>query len=162
MIALEFSQESAFREVPLADIECADNRRLLSLWSELAGDRLAPAWREVDMLALPAAYIPRLIVVDVLPDEDDFKYRFFGTWHTDCHKHEMTGKRLSDYPDTAYAAEIASGYRTVVERRKPVLFRYDLMLQNVRYLGELIRLPLSDDGQTVSGVIVGEALLDEP
>ncbi len=73
----------------------------------------------------------------------------------------MSGKRISDYPHTEFRDEILRGYLEVVKRKVPLLFHYHMTLENVAYQGELLRLPLSDDGEAVTAVIMGETLFDE-
>ncbi len=136
------------------------SRVLLELWRRKAAGRFAPGRDELDWLDLPMPVVPRIMIVDVLTDPPDFRYRYFGTWHAECHGRDMTGRCVSEYPDPDYRDFVMRDYARVVAERTPTLTTVEMVLRNLPYRCEILRLPLSDDGRTVGMIMVVESELD--
>ncbi len=100
-------------------------------------------------MALPGPLVPYVLVCDVV-DGGDFVYRYWGRGHTEYHEVDYSYKPMSSIsPD--WARDFLLGqYRRVVETKKPLVFEthYDGMDRPL-YSS---RLPLSDDGENVTGV----------
>lgn len=131
----------------------------LDLWKRKSGDRFAPSRDEFDWLEMPMAVVPRIMIVDVLTSPLDFQYRYFGTWHVECHGRDMTGARVSEYEEEDYRDFVHAGYAKVVEARRPTLSVVSMILNDLPYQCEILRLPLSSDGRTVDMIMVVESLL---
>ncbi|MEQ9335321.1 PAS domain-containing protein [Thalassobaculum sp.] len=144
----------------LSEAEAEATRLFLDLWRRKAGDRFAPGRDDIDWLELPMEVVPRIMIVDVLDDPRDFRYRYFGTWHVDCHGHDMTGKCVSEYPDPDYRDFVANDYANVLAVRAPTLSTVSMTLNDLPYRCEILRLPLSDDGRTIDKIMVVESELD--
>jgi hypothetical protein len=103
---------------------------------------------------MPMDVVPRMMVVDVVKQTLDFRYRYFGTWHVSCHGKEMTNLLVSQCPDKKYADKIFQEYANVVTSRRPALSALSMYLNYIQYRCEILRLPLSDDGSIVDQIMV--------
>ncbi len=158
MIEFEYRALNKPREVAPEQCTSDDTQFVYSWWRAKCGSRIGPSWREINLLELPAAVIPRVLVVDVSYQPMDFTYRFFGTWHVTSHNKDMSGRRVNDFEFAAYRQELTKGYTAVVRRRKPILHHLHINLNRLTYRSERLRLPLSEDGKQVDGIISIESL----
>ncbi len=149
-------------ERPVSAARCPETALLYQYWLDIRAARFAPAWRDIDLLTLPTSVVPKVMVVDVLLDPVDFVYRFFGTWHVQCHNRDMTGHKVTDFKDPTFTQIVLEEYTNTYERREPVLFQLENTLNHIHYLSELLRLPLSSDGETIDSIMVLESLIDDP
>jgi hypothetical protein len=124
--------------------------------------RFAPSWRDIDLLALPARLIPRICVVDVMPEGPDFRYRFWGTGVTGLHSYDLTGRSVLDLVPAYYARCVWQQYRAVLDTRRPLGFLTEMPKPNglLTYYAA-IRMPLSGDGETIDRVMTAEDYGDE-
>lgn len=137
----------------------------LSFYSDLAGlhrywdrkraGRRMPPWHKFDAVEM-APWLGRLNVVDVerRGEAVAYRYRIFGTEVAVTLHRELTGRYVGD-GDAGAGALMLEGYREVVASRTPTLRRQNpvegtRMLPHVRLM-----LPISEDGYTVSKVLVG-------
>lgn len=123
---------------------------IYSNWLKCADGRWAPAWKDVDVMSLPSRVLPYVAVCDVADDEE-FVYRYWGRGHTGYHRADYSKKRISDITPSWVRDFLHHQYMRVVESRRPLLFetRYDFHEMPVL----TIRMPLSDDGENVTGVL---------
>lgn len=142
------------REVAIADLRNPLFADALTVWNTLRGDAIAPPWRVADMLRYPPAVIPFISVADLTAD-GDFRYRYWGTGHVEVKGYDYTGRSPRDHEPAEYGRMIDSEYRAVAESVQPMAFIHDVRpgLAQVSKFQETMRLPLANDGQTVSGVI---------
>jgi hypothetical protein len=126
--------------------------RLLGYWRSICGDRSFPSFAEVDPAAIPDMW-PHCFVLEVVGQESDPVFRHVGV---DLASHSdvlLAGRRLSDVPSNTLAAHAVSYAQAVIAKRVPVSrggeFNRD---GNIRVLYRSIILPMSDDGETVSGL----------
>ncbi len=142
------------REVALADLRNPLFAEALAVWNALRGGAIAPPWRVADMLRYPPAVIPFISVADLTAD-GDFRYRYWGTGHVDVKGYDYTGRSPRDHEPAEYGRMIDNEYRAVAETAKPLAFIHDVRpgLAQTSKFQETMRLPLANDGQTVSGVI---------
>ena len=123
---------------------------------------MAPAWGEIALLDLPAALIPRMSVVDVVPEPLDFRYRFWGTRITEVHRYDLTGRSVRDLTPSVCADAIFRQYVEVIQARAPRGFITEVPLEFGRVtFYATIRLPLSTDGKTVDKVLNADEYGDE-
>ncbi|MGJ3260166.1 MAG: hypothetical protein ACFE0S_11250 [Rhodospirillales bacterium] len=118
-------------------------------WLERARGRWAPAWRDIEIMALPTPLLPYVIVCDVV-EGGDLVYRYWGRGHTAYHNTDYTYKPLSVMSPDWVRELLRSQYGQVIEARKPLVFE-------TRYFGVerplySTRLPLSNDGNDVTGI----------
>lgn len=114
---------------------------------------IGPPWRSFDLMMIPAPLLPYSIVMDCGPHVSDFVYRYFGSGLADGISADLTGKTLDRVP-ARVRDEIIQTYGDVIERREPIYLRYDIYPAGNTpiELQQGMRLPLSDDGETVNKV----------
>lgn len=146
--------------IEVRQAESAVIRRLMATWRNKAGGRLAPRRDELDRLEIPLDAVSRIVIVDVLTEPLDFRYRHFGTWHVDSHGRDMTGRLVSEYDDAEYRSLVMRDYAKVLATQAPTLSLVDMTLKGLPYRCEILRMPLSDDGRTVAKIMAVESPLD--
>lgn len=123
-------------------------------WNDLRGDRLAPSWREFDLLALPPKVLPTTQVVDWLPEQEEFRFRFYGSGYREIHGVDLTGMSPRDLPFKGLGDFIHAEYLSVVGNGKPNMVSYGYRNGSVFVeIETCLRLPLSDDGHSVTGIV---------
>ena len=118
--AMEFSHEALdidFDALP------GDFRRAHKYWNDLRGARRCPAWREVDMMALPLRLVPWCSALNVVDGGDDFVFRFFGTARVRLQGRDYTGRSIKTFDSKWLMAKVLVELNEVLHRREPVLFR---------------------------------------
>jgi len=132
-----------------------DARLCLDYWSDLRGDRLAPAWREFDWLRIPPKIIPFFGVVDVTVDPLEFVYRFWGSAHAQAHHQELTGKPVSAIRPQAEAESVFNQYKETLDARRPLLFANTIRtgLMKIPATEISLRLPFSNDGSGIHHIV---------
>jgi len=142
-------------------IVTAGVRKALDYWNEWRQGDAYPRWSTFDLRSAPVDILPHALVVDVVDNGADFRYRFFGTWLSQIHKMDMTGRCVSEYDNPPYREILLAQYRAVVERRRACVFFIDVpQSENVSFRSETIRLPLSEDGTRVDRIISFEEEID--
>jgi hypothetical protein len=128
--------------------------RVFATWEKLRGAAFAPPWRVSDMLRYPTEAISFISVVDVL-ESGEFKYRFWGTGHVEVKGYDYTGGAPLDHEPPEYGRIIDGEYQAVRDSGRPMAFIHDIrpLLDRSSKHQETLRLPLSNDGMTVTGVI---------
>src|SRR6185295_14868187 len=100
--------------------------------------------------------LPNLMIVDVERDPLRFRYRLVGTRVVEYNGVEFTGYYLGEigWPEEQ---DLIASYTEVVNSRRPVFGLLDWQL-NTGAVGraEFARLPLSEDGATVSQILAME------
>ena len=142
------------RQIPVSNLNNPKFQEVLGIWSALRGQSIAPAWNTADLLKYPTSVIPYISVVDVLPD-GEFRYRFWGTGHSDVKGYDYTGQSPRDHEPQEYGHMIHDDYEQVVNQAEPVAFVHDIRpeISHAPKFQETLRLPLSNDGKNVTGVI---------
>lgn len=126
-------------------------------WHDVKGDRIAPAWADIDLLTVPSDLLPRVCVVDVKHDPLDFVYRFWGTDITNMHMYDLTGQSIKNLTPQSYADCLMEQYRFVQGNAEPAGYLTEIPLDVGYYTYyAVIRLPLSSDGETIDGVLSAE------
>lgn len=145
-------------EITAADIAGKEIEAALIYWDQVRGERFAPARRDLKLDELPLKLIPAIAIIDFVDDPIDFLYRFFGTTLVQVSGMELTGKR--------YFADKIKGYGFVNEKllpemiaqKKPMFHIVSWQsIRGVTYQTTSIRLPLSDDGETVTGAMTANS-----
>lgn len=129
--------------------------RLLALWeSKRRGARL-PAEGDFTPAEM-TPWLAWLVLLDVLADPPDFRYRRTGALIVSTTGHDMSGKRLSEMPVPAEVlAMFMAEHRAAVDTRSP---RHDVHRMVNPKRGEPIAferllLPLSEDGENVTALL---------
>lgn len=156
-------------EIPKgANVEAVERRLedippLLSVvfdyWNNLRAGRPGPRWREFDLMALPLSVLPTTQVVDWLPELEEFRYRFYGSGFTIIHGVDLTGKSSKDLPMKQLGNFIHNEFLSVVRGREPNLITYGFRNHGLfTEIETCLRLPLSDDGHSVTGIVTIDAV----
>ena len=124
----------------------------LTYWNELRAARWAPGWTEFNLVDLDTDVVPYTIVVDVMAEPLDFVYRFWGTGNTVYIGYDCTGKSVRD--NEMFSQKVFDECRQVCDQRRPMVFHTKALKPNGTYREYYrLRLPLSDDGKTVTKVV---------
>ncbi len=146
----------------LTDVGMANNPlpvfdEVLRYWNRCRGDRFAPAWTDMDLMAFPLQVLPYTIVVDIQTPPQPILYRYYGSGIARNHGFEMTNRTSDDIQPEQLRQHILSQYAIIIEARTPRLFATDIYVKRGLRLQDLVlRLPLSSDGVTVTNVITVE------
>ncbi|MEQ9170873.1 MAG: hypothetical protein RLO05_03340 [Rhodospirillales bacterium] len=129
-------------------VDDAGIRACLAYWTKVKGTAFAPRWSDFHLHELPARVLPYALVLDVAGDPAEFTYRYWGSGHTQYHRCDYTGKKLTDMADAWSAALLTQQYMAVLQARLPVVFlnTYEGVEEPLRSL----RMPLSEDGRTIT------------
>jgi hypothetical protein len=137
---------------------------LRDYWERKRGGRSMPSRADIKPSELKD-HLGWIIMVDVLPDAADFRYRLIGTLVTQYFGGDATGKTVSE----AWAPQGEEGvqgtlaiFRYIVEKKVVLRAHGDtdwntIGLENF----DCLYLPLSDDGETVN-VVLHAFVFDEP
>jgi hypothetical protein len=130
-------------------------RRIYEYWlTKAASDRM-PSRQDIKLPEL-RDLAPQIFIVDVLTGPLQFRFRLFGSHLVELAGQDLTGRILSEDAGNSRANQVYADYKSVVETCQP---RFDQRVQ-VEWLGrrydsyERIIMPLSQDGQTVTMLLV--------
>ncbi|NQV83592.1 MAG: hypothetical protein HQ494_07195 [Rhodospirillales bacterium] len=107
------------------------------------------------MMELSPRIIPFITVVDVGYQPLAFTYRFWGTGQTQVKGHDFTGKSPLAHIPKEHGELIFREYEIVTERKEPAAFIRGIHPKDYSpsKIQETLRLPLSDDGETINHVV---------
>jgi hypothetical protein len=132
-------------------------RVIKEYWDAKRGLRAMPARTDVDPWEL-RAYLPRLFMIDVLPDAADFRFRLLGTEITERYGRDSTGRTLREMyavRNPQVLETILRMYAALLKVRRPILASGTLSVIGKDFISyESLHLPLSDDGERVN-IILG-------
>ena len=129
--------------------------KVFELWKQWAGNRRAPTWAEVDMLALPPEIIPQTVVVDVVDGGEDFKYRFWGTGYADHYGMDETGNLLSHSIGPSFIKATFKQLQDVIVQQRPMAFEVSISTTLTHLTQQKInlRLPIEDTPGRVTKIM---------
>lgn len=109
-----------------------------------------PAVIEVD--TLPAEVLPYTMLLDYLPEQRDVRVRLAGNYVGERTSADLGGRRLGNFFNAHDAAIVFASMEQVAAKRQASLARRSYVLLDGSQLSYVrLILPLSQDGQTVSG-----------
>ena len=127
-------------------------RKSLEYWNGLRGERWAPGWAEFSLLDLGTEAVPFTIVADVVREPLDFVYRFWGTGNTTYIGYDCTGKSVRQ--NEVFCDKVFRECSQVYGERRPMVYHTKALKPNGTYREYYrLRLPLSDDGETVTKIV---------
>ncbi|WP_162915285.1 PAS domain-containing protein [Desertibaculum subflavum] len=142
------------------DLEADACRFLLRYWHGLRGDKdVAPA-AAID----PAAMRPALgyvLLLDVIEEGADFRYRLYGSLVTSVSSRDMTGRLMSEHHASDYVVDftIACG-RAGLRRRLPLCtMRFPAGTEYTR-AWERLQLPLAGPDGSITRLLIGNVPTD--
>jgi len=123
-------------------------------WRELAADRRAPSWKEMDLVQTNPQILQTTTVVDCNSD-GSYIYRFSGSGIREVHKVELTGKTTEAVPVPELTRHIKSALDRIYRSCMPEYATY--VSKDGRGLSQtttVARLPLSSDGKVVDKILM--------
>jgi hypothetical protein len=140
----------------LSDWETAchpDISVVLAYWEGKKRGRSMPGRDDIDPSEL-VKFLPYITLVDVVDDARRFVYRLVGTMEVEVRGYDPTGKGVADGFFAASAEAALANYQKVCDTRTP-FYERDAFQVVDRWINEAnLFLPLSDDGNTVSKIMV--------
>ncbi len=136
-----------------------DLQALHRYWMGRCRGRVMPARGDFDVVDMKP-WLGNLNLVDVERNPLSFRYRVFGTNVADLLRKELTGHSIEDNPPSVVEA-VRISYERVVETRAPFYQRIDFIAINACFRFHRLLLPLSDDDEAVTQVLVGNTPIKE-
>ena len=129
-------------------------REVHEYWHRKAGQRRMPSRGDIDPAELKR-YLPRITLVDVVPDARHLVYRLTGTREVEQRGTDPTGKPVKDAYFGPSSDEVMRRYDYVIQHRAPYYFRggFDMGEKFVDR-EEILFLPLSENGDDVNMIMV--------
>ena len=124
---------------------------VLDAWKRTTGNRLAPKREEITPSLLRAA-LPWIWMIDVIDEGKDFRFRIAGERVIQFMGRRYAGERLSDNLDNPFFQRMRTILAECTQRRRPVAagpIRSNLKGKEFFEM-EVVVMPLSEDGQTVT------------
>lgn len=138
--------------IDILDIDSPSLTAVYEYWDDVRGEKFAPSLKEFKLEALPPAFIPRMTIVDFEGPPFDYLYRFFGTEVVRVAGMELTGKRYYADMIEGFGFANAQIFPIIIETRQPIAARTVwLSVKSLHYVTKTLRMPLSADGETVTG-----------
>lgn len=127
--------------------------RLLDYWRDISGDRDIPAIADVSGEAMADMWDCSFLV-DLR--EGAPRLMHFGAWHAEFYGKDMTGALLADLTQDTLAERSVRYLDEVLRRRVPITYGAAADEPGGRgILYRSIMMPLSEDGDAVSGILGG-------
>lgn len=122
-----------------------------------------PRWRDFDWMEIPLHIISCCGVVDVVEDDREFVYRFWGTRHVSMHDQELTNRSIHEMRPPSVRDTIVNQYRIVRDAGLPRLFTSTYRSRISPWAAQefSLRLPFSDDGAKVSHIFALSDISDD-
>ncbi len=138
--------------VGVTEIDVPALTEVYDYWRQVRGAKFAPSLREFKLDELPPAIVPSMAVVDFQGPPLDYFYRFFGSKMVEISGMELTGKRYYADNVQGYGFVNAEVFPIMIEERQPIVTRTKwVSVKALLFITTTIRLPLSADGETVTG-----------
>lgn len=136
-------------------------RKLRDYWLGLRGERAMPARADIDPLHIPAL-LPQVVLVDVIGAPPVFRYRLIGTDVVEMANRDATGRALDESLYGANTERMLLAYRETVADCSPKAVREIVHFVAKDWVTiEVLLLPLSNDGHTVTMILGGVDIVDE-
>jgi len=124
--------------------------QLYALWQSLPGT--PPHFSHFKPGVVDPALLPNSVLMDVLDEGEDYKFRVYGTAHVTHFGADLTGRTVSEVEKLNPASKvIRQVYDMVMVERDAVFFVLDYLNQNdVIKRATGVMLPLADDNGKIS------------
>jgi hypothetical protein len=122
-------------------------------WQHARRNKTMPGRKDIDPIDLKFC-LGWLSLVDVLyKPARRFRYRLDGSQLTQLTGWDLTGRYLEEMKDEVYREFVSMIYNRVTDTGIPIFMRNFEEWKTLRYLTESVTLPLSDDGEKVTGLM---------
>ncbi len=136
-------------------IEAPLLRQLHEDWQARRRGRPLPARADFDPIDLKYV-LGKLLLVDVLREPLQFRFRLVGTELVKHSGVDLTGRTLDDYPDPEYREFMRQLYTAAVTAQRPLSsIQTRLILDGRLRRYEALLLPLAGDGVTIDMLMIG-------
>jgi hypothetical protein len=141
--------------VELSADEVADPRvrDAYQYWLRIRGHKPMPSRSDIDPIDLKFCLGWTCLVEVIHEPSRRFRYRLDGSQLASLTGWDLTGRYLDAIPDEAYRDFVGMIYNRVVDNKAPVFIRNSEEWTNFGYLTESVTLPLSNDGEQVTGLL---------
>lgn len=153
-VAGQTSAKEPAHPVPLAALSYHEDLIAFhAIWQGKCRGSEMPARKDFDPAEM-VAFLPGIVLIDVVADERRFVYRLLGTREVAMRNADPTGKGVADgYYAASMEAAFAS-YEDVITRRAPRFEQRRFLTPDNRIGHEqTVILPLSDDGEAINKMI---------
>lgn len=124
-----------------------------AFWQAKCRGRFMPARQDFDPADM-VAYLPGIVLIDVVDDARRFVYRLLGTREVAMRNADPTGKGVAEGFYAASMEAALASYEDVITRRAPRFEQRRFLTPDNRIGHEqTVILPLSDDGETINKII---------
>ncbi|MBL4813672.1 MAG: PAS domain-containing protein [Rhodobacteraceae bacterium] len=144
-------------------LESPANQASLAYWQQQRAGRIMPSRADLspaDMLV----FLPNVILLDVLQDPIDFRYRLIGTKVTlQMMFSDHTGKTMRELSELGQGpgSQIFGNCQRAVETFQPVTAQTPYIGKNSDFKAtEDVIMPLSEDGKTVNMLFITAEFVD--
>lgn len=129
-------------------------RQIYRYWRSKCAHGRMPPRRAIDPVEIPR-FLPQITIVEVVPDERRYVYRLVGTREVEIRGRDPTGRSVIDGFFGPSLEDALGCYDRVVATRAPHYDDDPYVTPDGRYSDdETLFLPLSEDGETVSRILV--------
>ncbi len=135
----------------------SDNlRQLHRYWDEKRAGRAMPQRPDIDPTEIPTL-LSHIALIGVETDPRRLYYRLIGTHITQALGRDHTGKYFDEAFRGLMLEDITRVYDGVIVSRAPIRYSGKALYSKNEYRDyESVHLPLSQDGETVSVIMVGQ------
>lgn len=147
------ADRSIRREDLAADLVHPVLRQLYAYWEEKRAGRIGPARAEIDPVDFRYA-IGWTALVDVVDGGESFDVRVWGSNMSVFTPNDYTGQKDLKFRDGEIGASVLENFRWVVAHRRPLSILRDRTTAMGHYRYESMALPLSEDGEKVTQLLV--------
>jgi hypothetical protein len=126
----------------------------LSYWERIRGSRAMPRRCDIDPAEIPRL-LPFVMLVDVLDNPLDFRFRLVGTEIDAITAANLRGRRFSESRQLGAGSNVWDDYVSVATKHQPLTGNVDYVGAD-RYVRAIRHclMPLSDDGERVNMIFV--------
>jgi hypothetical protein len=137
----------------------ADLQRLLVYWQERCGNRDFPRRADIDPLDI-RFMLERIALTEVHPPESGngpvrYRLRVVGSFWYRLIGQELTGKWTDEFRHANQRKITEDFYAALIAGRQPRFVRRDVIVDDQLLNYEIMLLPLSEDGSTISMIMTG-------
>jgi hypothetical protein len=132
---------------------------LFALWRQRRGGGAVPTTEALNPAEL-RMWLGNLLLIDVVRGED-FVYRYYGQALADAFGADMVGRSIAGLPAEQRDILFAE-YDRVRSERLPIARAYTAVFEDGVATWERLVLPLSEDGEAVTKLLVAAYRLDTP
>jgi hypothetical protein len=144
-----------YTRLPMAETENNKASHLIyEQWQRKRGIRAMPARADFDPLELKPI-LPQLILIEVMHDPPDFRYRLAGTMSRDLRGVEVTGHSVLELVPRQHGLMLWNDLCEMQRTLEPQYVQVSVISREGEPLSyRVLRLPLGVDGQTLDMIMV--------